>query len=94
MPKEICKKEVLDDYLPLAKATIQETCTFAAATRARFNQILIPTNRRYVFCKQYGDIAELKITFPARVTNEILSLKVQVMFPCSELQLAYELLGG
>ena len=65
-----------------------------AATRARFHQILIPTSRRYVFSKQYGDIAELKITFPAGVTKEILSLKVQVMFPCSAIQLAYELIFG
>ena len=64
----------------------------AAAARARYHQILIPTNRRYVFSKQYGDIAELKITFPAGVTKEILSLKVQVMFPYSQLQLAYELI--
>jgi hypothetical protein len=75
----------LDEYLPLAKATIQETCTLAAATRARFNRILIPTNRRYQFSKQYGDVAELKITFPAGVTEKILSLNVQVMLPCGAL---------
>ena len=80
VPKQICNKKVLDDYLPLAKATIQESCTLAAVTRARLHQILIPTKRHYVFCKQYGDIAELKITFPAGVTEEILSLKVQ-LFP-------------
>jgi hypothetical protein len=68
--------------LPFAKATIRETCTLVAATRATFNQILIPTNTRYAFSKQYGDNAELKITFPAGVTEKILILNVQVMgFP-------------
>ena len=70
----------MGDYLPLAKATIQETCTLVAATQARFNQILVPVKRRYVFSKQYGDIAKLKMTFPAGVTEKILSLKIQVTF--------------
>jgi hypothetical protein len=73
--------------LPFAKVTIYETCTLVAAARAKFNQILIPTNRSYVFTKQYGDNAELKITFPTGVTKEILSLKVQVMFSCDALSL-------
>ena len=82
VPKEISNKEILENDLPFAKATIRETCTLVAATRARFNQILIPTNRRYAFSKQYGDHAELKITFPAGVTEKILILNVQVMgFP-------------
>jgi hypothetical protein len=80
VPKEISNKEILDDYLPFAKATIHETCTLVAATRVRSEQILIPTNERYTFSKQYGDKAELKITFPAGVTKEILNLTVQVMF--------------
>ncbi len=81
VPKEISSnKEIFDDYLPFAKATIHETCTLVVATRVRSDQILIPTNRSYVFSKQYGDIAELKITFPAGVTEEILNLTVQVMF--------------
>ena len=78
--KEISNREILEDYLPLAKTTIQETCTLAATKRAKLSQILIPTNRRYVFSKHYGDVTELKITFPSGVTEEILSLKVQVIF--------------
>ena len=87
IPKEISNKEILDDCLPFAKVVIYETCTLVAATRARFNQILIPTFRSYVFFKQCGDIAELKITFPTGVTRDIISLKVQVMFPCDALRL-------
>jgi hypothetical protein len=78
VPKQISNEEILHDYLPCAKATIHETCTLVAATRVRSDQILIPTNRSYAFSKQYGDNAELKITFPADVTEQILILKVQV----------------
>jgi hypothetical protein len=72
-------KEILDDYLPFAKATIHETCTLIAATRIRSDQISIPTNRCYAFFKQYGDNTELNITFPLGVTEEILNLTVQVI---------------
>jgi hypothetical protein len=80
IPKEILNPEILDDYLPIAKTTIHETCTLVAATRVRYDQILIPTDSSYIFFKQYGENAELNITFPAGVTEEILSLKVQVMY--------------
>ena len=81
-------KEIFEDYLPFAKTTIHETCTLVVATRVRSDQILIPTNRSHVFSKQYGDIAELKITFPAGVTEEILNLTVQVMFSFVALRLS------
>ncbi|CAB4038413.1 Hypothetical predicted protein, partial [Paramuricea clavata] len=77
VPKEMYNKEILDDYLPFAKATIHETCTLIAATRVRSDQISIPTNRNYAFFKQYGDNTELNITFPFGVTEEILNLTVQ-----------------
>ena len=70
----------MDDYLPFAMASIHEPCTLVAAARVRCDQILIPTHRSYTFSKKYGEIAELKITFPAGVTNEILLLNVKVMF--------------
>ena len=79
LPKEISNKEILGDYLPFAKATIHETCTIVAATRVKSDQILIEANRSYVFSQQYGDSAELKIAFPAGVTEKILTLTVQVI---------------
>ena len=79
-PKEISNKEILDDCLPFAKASIHETSTLVAVTRIKSDQISIPTNRSYAFSKQYGENAELKITFPAGVTKEKLNLTVQVMF--------------
>ena len=78
VPKEISNPEILADCLPIAKATIHETCTLVAVTRVRSHHILIPTNRSYTFSKQYGKNAQLKITFPAGVTNDILILTVQV----------------
>ena len=78
-PEGIPNLGMMKDYLPFAKATIQETCTLVATTRIRSDQVLIPTNTSYIFCKQYGENTELKITFPSGVTNEILSLKVQVI---------------
>ena len=73
-------KEILDDYLPFAKATIHETCTLIAATRIRSDQISIPANRSHAFVKPYGDNAELNITFPLGGTKETLNLTVQVIF--------------
>ena len=78
VPKVISNPEILDSYLPIAKATIRETCTLVAATRVRSDHILTPTNRSYTFSKQYGENTQLKITFPAGVTKDILILKVQV----------------
>ena len=78
IPKEVRNPEILEDYLPVAKATIHETCTLVAAARVRSHQIFIPTNRSYIFSKQYGENTQLKITFPAGVTEEIQSLNVQV----------------
>ena len=78
VPKEISNPEILADCLPIAKATIHETCTLVAVTQVRSHHILIPTNRSYTFSKQYGKNAQLKITFPAGVTNNILILTVQV----------------
>ena len=72
---------MLADSLPIAKATIRETCTLVAATRVKSDQILIPTNRSYTFSKQYGENTQLKITFPAGATEEILILNVQVFSP-------------
>ena len=69
---------MLDDYLPIVKATISETCTLVAAARVRSDRISIPTNKNFTFLKQYGKNAELKIIFPAGVTDEISRLKVQV----------------
>lgn len=80
LPKGIPNPEMMENYLPFAKATIQETCTLVATTRIRSDQILIPTNTSYTFCKQYGENTELKITFPVGVTDKILSLEVQVIF--------------
>ena len=79
MPKEIRDPEIFDNYLPVAKATIRETCTLVAATRVKSDQILVPIDRSYTFSQKYGENAELKITFPAGVTEETLSLKVQVI---------------
>ena len=95
VPKEISNKMILDDYLPFAKATIHETCTIVAATRVRSDQILIPTNESYTFSKQYGDKAELNITFPAGVAEKTQILEVQVTFFCGALWLTrvtYELM--
>ena len=78
IPKQICNPEILEDYLPVAKATIHGTCTLVAAARVRSHQIFISTNRSYTFIKQYGENTQLKITFPAGVTEEIQSLNVQV----------------
>ena len=75
VPKEIRNPEI---YLPIAEATICETGTLVAATRIRSDHIFVPPN--YTFCKQYGENAKLKITFPPGVTNELLSLKVQVIY--------------
>ena len=75
---------MLADSLPIAKATIRETCTLVAATRVKSDQILIPTNRSYTFSKQYGENTQLKITFPAGATEEILILNVQVFSPIEE----------
>ena len=72
---------MLADSLPIAKATIRETCTLVAATRVKSDQILIPTNRSYTFSKQYGENTQLKITFPAGATEEILILNVEVFSP-------------
>ena len=77
-PKQIRNPEILEDYLPIAKATIHETCTLVAAARIRSHKIFIPTNRSYTFSKQYGESTQLNITFPAGVTEEIQSLNVQV----------------
>ena len=79
VPKEISNPEVLDDYLPIAKATVCQPCILVAAARVRSHQILIPTNKSYTFFEQYGDSAQLKIAFPAGVVKEILCLKVQVL---------------
>ena len=78
IPKQIRNRELLVDYLPMAKATIHCSCTLVAATRVMSDQILIPTNRSYTFSKQYGENTQLKITFPAGATEEIQSLNVQV----------------
>ena len=78
IPKQIRNPEILEDYLPIVKATIHETCTLVAAARIRSHQIFIPTNRSYTFSKQYGENIQLKITFPAGATEEIQSLNVQV----------------
>ena len=80
VPKEISNPEILDSYLPIAKATIHETCTLVAAARVRSYQILIPKDRSYTFFEEYGENAQLKIAFPAGVTNQKLNLKVQVFF--------------
>ena len=81
VPKSLSNAELfMDDYLPFAMATIHESCTLVAAARVRCDQILIPTHRSYAFSRTYGEIAELKIIFPAGVTNEILMLTVKVMF--------------
>ncbi len=45
---------MLDDYLPIVKATINETCTLVAAARVRSDRISIPTNKNYIFSKRYG----------------------------------------
>ena len=84
VPKEISNPKMLADSLPIAKATIRETCTLVAATRVRSDQILIPTNRSYTFSKQYGENTQLKITFPAGATEEILILNVQVLSSIEE----------
>ena len=78
VPQQIRNPELLVDYLPMAKATIHGSCTLVAATRVRSHQIFIPTNRSYTFFKQYGENTQLKMTFPAGVTEEIQSLNVQV----------------
>ena len=79
VPKQIRNPELLADYLPFAKANIDETqCTLVAAARVKSHQIFIPTNRGYTFSKQYGENTQLKITFPSGVTEEIQSLNVQV----------------
>ena len=70
---------MLNDYLPLAKANIDVTCTLVVATRVKLYHISIPPNEDYTFCEQYGKNAELKITFPAGATDEMLSLQVQVI---------------
>ena len=80
---------MLDDYLPIVKATISETCTLVAAARVRSDRISIPTNKNYIFSKRYGKNAELKITFPAGVTEEISNLKVQVIY-CVDFGTIYE----
>ena len=80
---------MLDDYLPIVKATISETCTLVVAARVRSDRISIPTNEIYFFLKQYGKNAELKITFPAGVTEEISNLKVQVIY-CVDFGRIYE----
>ncbi|XP_028398817.1 uncharacterized protein LOC114522346 [Dendronephthya gigantea] len=79
VPKEILNPEALEDYLPCAQATIQETCALVAVTRIRSEMIFVPTNRSYTFSKAYGNNAELRMTFPAGVTKEILCLKVQLI---------------
>ena len=78
VPKEISNPEFLDDYLPIAKATIHEACTLVAAARVRSHQIFIQTNTSYTFSKQYGENTQLEITFPAGATKKELCLKVQV----------------
>ena len=78
VPKEISNPEVLDDYLPVAKATVCQPCILVAAARVRSHQISIPTNTSYTFSEQYGESAQLKIAFPAGVVKEILCLRVQV----------------
>ena len=82
IPKEISDKEILDSYLPFAKTTIHETCTLVAAARIKSERISIATNEIYTFSKQYGDAAQLKIMFPAGVTEEPLSLRIQVCQCC------------
>ncbi|XP_028409879.1 uncharacterized protein LOC114532546 isoform X2 [Dendronephthya gigantea] len=79
LPKGIRNPKIMEDYLPFAKATIQETCTLVATTRIRSDQVLIPTRKSYTFCKHYGKNTELKITFPAGVTDSLLSLKIQLL---------------
>ncbi len=37
---------MLDDYLPIVKATISSTCTLAVAARVRSDRISIPTNKK------------------------------------------------
>ncbi len=80
---------MLDDCLPIVKANISQTCTLFAAARVRSDRISIPTNKNYIFSKQYGKNAELKITFPAGVTEEISNLKVQVIY-CVDFRRIYE----
>ena len=80
LPKEISNKEILNNYLPFARTCIHEACTLVAATRVMSEHISVPTDGSYTFSKQYGDSAQLKITFPSGVAEETLSLKVQVMF--------------
>ena len=80
VPKEISNPEILNSYLPIAKVTIHETCILVAAARVRSHQIFIPKDRSYIFFEGYGENTQLKITFPAGVTNEKLSLNVQVFF--------------
>ena len=79
MPKQISNKEILGDYLPLAQASILETCTVVAVTRARSDQISVLPDRPLTFTKQYGDSAELMMTFPFGATEEIQDLTVQVI---------------
>ena len=74
---EMCNH--LENYLPIAKATICETCTLVTSARIRSDQILIPkNNEKCVFSKKYGENTELTITFPANITNQIMCLKIQV----------------
>ena len=77
--EEIINPEVLNDYLPAAKATISETCTLVVATRIKLHYISVSPNQTYTFSQRYGENAELKITFPDGVTDEILTLQVQVI---------------
>jgi hypothetical protein len=68
----------LDSYLPFAKTTIHQTCTLVAAARIKSKDIYVATNEVSTFSEKYGNTAQLKITFPAGVTEEKLSLKIQV----------------
>ena len=78
VPKEISNPEILNDYLPFAKATICKPGSLVAVARVRSNPIVIPTAERYTFFEEYGENTQLKITFPAGVTKELQWLDVQV----------------
>ena len=79
-PKSISNKGVIHDYLPLAKACILETCTIVAITRTKSHQIsLHPKESDKHFTQQYGDSAELIITFPSGITEKKQVLTVQVI---------------
>ena len=64
--------------LPLAKATIEKTCTLVVASRIRSEQIFVQPDELSVYAASFGNECDVEIFFPFETVEEECCLNIQV----------------